>query len=103
MTIPKRLRPLWGLLPRRRDERGIAAPEFVVLAGRDEIGSVGDDVVLADAGGAARVLLLAGRAWLVTYIHWKRRCCFVEPTDLPGRARRGGLAGGMSFEITRGM
>ena len=65
-----------------------AAPEFVLLA---------------DAGGAARVLLLAGRAWLVTYIDWKRRCCFVEPTDLPGRARRGGLAGGMSFEITRGM
>jgi len=31
MTIPKRLRPLWGLLPRRRDERGIAAPEFVVI------------------------------------------------------------------------
>lgn len=31
MTIPKRLRPLWGLLPRRRDERGIAAPEFVVV------------------------------------------------------------------------
>jgi ATP-dependent helicase Lhr and Lhr-like helicase len=80
-----------------------AAPEFVVLAGRDEIGSVGDDVLLADAGGAAWVLLLAGRAWLVTYIDWKRRCCFVEPTDLPGRARWGGLAGGMSFQITRGM
>lgn len=31
MTIPKRLRPLWGLLPRRRDERGIAAPELVVV------------------------------------------------------------------------
>jgi Flp pilus assembly protein TadG len=31
MTIPKRLRPPWGLLPRRRDERGIAAPEFVVV------------------------------------------------------------------------
>ncbi len=31
MTIPKRVRPLWGLLPRRRDERGIAAPELVVV------------------------------------------------------------------------
>lgn len=31
MTIPKRPRPLWGLLPRRRDERGIAAPELVVV------------------------------------------------------------------------
>ena len=64
-----------------------AAPEFVVLAGRDEIGSVGDDVLLADTAGRARVLLLAGRAWLVTSVDWKRRRCFVEATDLPGRAK----------------
>lgn len=31
MTIPERLRPLSGLLPRRRNERGISAPEFVVV------------------------------------------------------------------------
>jgi ATP-dependent Lhr-like helicase len=31
-----------------------AAPELIVLAGRDEIGSVGDDVLLADSAGAAR-------------------------------------------------
>ena len=31
MTIPERLRPLRGPLPRRRDERGIAAPEFLVV------------------------------------------------------------------------
>jgi len=31
MTIPKRLRPPWGPLPRRRDERGTAAPELVVV------------------------------------------------------------------------
>ena len=80
-----------------------SAPEFVVLAGRDEIGSVGDDVLVADSGGAARVLLLAGRAWLVTHVDWKRRRCFVEATDLPGRAKWGGLGGGLSFEISRGM
>ncbi|MDN5916640.1 MAG: DEAD/DEAH box helicase [Pseudonocardia sp.] len=79
-----------------------AAPEFVVLAGREEIGSVGDNVLLADVVGA-RVLLLAGRAWLVTHIDWKRRRCFVESTDLPGLARWGGHGGGLSFEITRGM
>lgn len=80
-----------------------AAPEFVVLAGRDEIGSVGDDVLLADTGGAPRVLLLAGRAWLVTYVDWKRRRCFVESTDLPGRAKWSGEGGGLSFAVTRGM
>ncbi|MDQ2706430.1 MAG: DEAD/DEAH box helicase [Actinomycetota bacterium] len=80
-----------------------AAPEFLVYAGRDEIGSVGDDALLADAAGAPRVLLLAGRAWLVTHVDWKRRRCYVEPTDLPGRAKWGGQGGGLSFEITRGM
>jgi ATP-dependent Lhr-like helicase len=80
-----------------------AAPEFTVLAGREEIGSVGDDALLADTLGAPRVLLLAGRAWLVTHVDWKRRRCYVEATDLPGQAKWGGLPGGLSFEITRGM
>lgn len=80
-----------------------AAPEFTVIAGRDEVGSVGDDALLADALGAPRVLLLAGRAWLVTYVDWRRRRCYVEPTDLPGRARWGGHGAGLSFEISRGM
>ncbi len=80
-----------------------AAPEFVVLAGRDEIGTVGDDVLLADTGGGARVLLLAGRAWLVTSVDWKRRRCLVEATDLPGRATWNGAGGGLSFAVTRGM
>ncbi len=80
-----------------------SAPQFVVLAGRDEIGSVGDDMLLADPGGAPRVLLLAGLAWLVTHVDWTRRRCFVEATELPGRARWSGCGGGLSFEISRGM
>ena len=31
MTIPERHRPPWGLRPPHRDERGIAAPEVVVI------------------------------------------------------------------------
>lgn len=31
MTIPERHRPPWGLRRPHRDERGIAAPEFVVI------------------------------------------------------------------------
>ena len=80
-----------------------APPEFVVLDGRREIGSVGDDVLLADPEGTSRVLLLGGRAWQVTHVDWKRRRCFVEATDLPGKARWSGLGAGLSFEITRGM
>ena len=80
-----------------------AAPGFTVLAGRDEIGMVGDDVLVSDSGDGPRVLLLAGRTWLVTYVDWKRRRCFVELTDLPGKARWSSSGGGLSFEVTRGM
>ena len=80
-----------------------AAPEFTVCSGREEVGSVGDDALLADTAGAARVLLLAGRAWLVTHVDWKRRRCYVEATDLPGQAKWGGQPGGLSYAITRGM
>ncbi len=77
-----------------------APPEFTVLAGRSEIGRVGDDVLIADHDGP-RVLLLAGRAWKVGHIDWKRRRCYVEPTDLPGQAKWGGSGGGLSYDLTQ--
>lgn len=80
-----------------------APPEFTVLAGREEIGTVGDDLLVADSQDGPRVLLLAGHAWLVTYVDWKRRRCFVESTDLPGRARWSSTGSGLSFDLTRGM
>lgn len=79
-----------------------ASPEFTVLAGRQEIGSVGDEVLTARAG-QPRILLLAGRAWRVTDIDWIRRRCHVEATDRPGRARWAGIGSGLSFEVSRAM
>jgi ATP-dependent Lhr-like helicase len=79
-----------------------AAPQFTVLAGRREIGSVGDHTLLTATDGP-RVLLLAGRPWRVTDIDWRRRRCHVEPTDLPGRTRWTGTGTGLSFTVTRGM
>lgn len=78
-----------------------APPEFSVLAGRAEIGRVGDDVLVSDTQGGPKVLLLAGRAWKVGHIDWKRRRCYVESTDLPGQAKWGGSGGGSSFELAR--
>ena len=60
-------------------------------------------MLICDVGEGPRVLLLAGRAWLVTYVDWKRRRCFVEPTDLPGKARWSSVGGGLSWDITRGI
>lgn len=79
-----------------------AQPEFTVLAGRAEIGRVGDDVLMSDERNGPRVLLLAGRAWQVGHIDWKRRRCFVKPTELPGIAKWGGAVGGLSLHLTRG-
>jgi ATP-dependent Lhr-like helicase len=80
-----------------------AAPQFTVLAGNAEIGTVGDDLLLSEDVTGPRVLLLAGRSWLVTSVDWKRRRCQVEPTDLAGRAKWSSQGAGLSFAITRGV
>ncbi len=49
-----------------------ADPEFTVLHGRDEIGTV-DPLVFTRRVDGPRILSLGGRAWKVTYTDWKRR------------------------------
>ncbi|MFG2890787.1 DEAD/DEAH box helicase [Streptomyces sp. NPDC048248] len=79
-----------------------AAPEFTVLAGRNEIGSTNPALLTEEVAGPRR-LLLAGRSWQVTYIDWSRRRCFVEPVEGGGKARWGGVGSGRSasYELTR--
>ncbi|MGV9671696.1 DEAD/DEAH box helicase [Gordonia sp. NPDC003504] len=79
-----------------------APPEFTVLAGRDEVGTIGTDLLVEEVQ-APRVLLLGGRSWTVTHVDWKRHRCFVEPADSGGRAKWSGLGGTVSFDIARGM
>ncbi|GGP13234.1 DEAD/DEAH box helicase [Nonomuraea glycinis] len=81
-----------------------ADPEFNVLWGRKEVGRV-DPALLSGEVEGPRLLLLAGRTWRVTYIDWRRRRCFVEPSDGRGRARwnSSGGASGLSFALTRAM
>ncbi|MFF8788825.1 DEAD/DEAH box helicase [Streptomyces sp. NPDC015125] len=79
-----------------------AAPEFTVLAGRNEIGTTNPALLTEEVAGPRR-LLLAGRSWQVTYIDWSRRRCFVEPVEGGGKARWGGVGSGRSasYELTR--
>ncbi|MFE7719141.1 DEAD/DEAH box helicase [Nocardia rhizosphaerihabitans] len=79
-----------------------AAPEFAVLAGRQEVGFV-ETTVLTDDVEEPRILLLAGRSWRVTHIDWKRRQVYVETTVAPGRAKWSSAPDGASFAITRGI
>ncbi|MFY9490914.1 MAG: helicase-related protein [Mycobacterium sp.] len=79
-----------------------APPEFLVLAGRNEVGTIGTDLLTQEVAGP-RVLLLGGRSWQVTHVDWERRRCFVEPVDAGGQAKWSGFSGGLSYDITRGM
>lgn len=79
-----------------------APPEFIVLAGRVEIGTIGTDLLTESVEGP-RVLLLGGRSWTVTHVDWERRRCFVEPAEAGGKAKWSGVPGGLSYDITRGM
>ncbi|WP_433461696.1 DEAD/DEAH box helicase [Spirillospora sp. CA-128828] len=78
-----------------------APPEFTVLSGRQEIGRT-DPMLLTERVDGPRILLLAGHSWQVTWIDWKRRRCYVEPSDRPGKARWNGTAfSGSGFALTR--
>jgi ATP-dependent Lhr-like helicase len=62
-------------------------PEFTVLYGEQELGSVHEVTFVARQDGAPIVLLLAGRSWRLTHLDWKRRQALVEPNDQGGRSR----------------
>ena len=78
-----------------------APPQFNVLSGRQEVGRT-DPMLLTEKVAGPRLLLLGGRSWLVTWVDWKRRRCFVEPADSGGKARwlTPGVSGA-SFALTR--
>jgi ATP-dependent helicase Lhr and Lhr-like helicase len=79
-----------------------APPEFVVVAGRVEVGTIGTDLLTENVDGPC-VLLLGGRSWKVTHIDWERRRCFVEVADGGGKAKWSGTTGCLSYDIARGM
>jgi ATP-dependent Lhr-like helicase len=77
-----------------------AAPEFVVLHGRQEVGGA-DPLMLMRKVDGPRVLALGGLAWRVTHIDWPRRRCYVEPADLPARSLWQGTLPPESFELSQ--
>jgi ATP-dependent Lhr-like helicase len=79
-----------------------SAPEFIILNGREEIGSV-DPMALTRRVEGPRILSLAGRSWVVTHTDWKRRRAFVEPTELRGDSRWSGFGSPLSFAVTNAM
>jgi ATP-dependent Lhr-like helicase len=82
-------------------------PVLSVRHGREEIGLVPDEALLARppgaAAGGAAVLTLAGRGWLVLSVDWARRIVQVEPTDAPGIARWLGGGQPLGAHVARGI
>lgn len=77
-----------------------ANPEFTVIQGRQELGTVDPSVLIRKVEGP-RFIVLAARSWEVTHIDWKRRRCFVEPSDVPARMRWAGDAAPLSYSLVR--
>jgi ATP-dependent Lhr-like helicase len=75
-----------------------ANPEFTVLHGRTEIGSI-DPMQLTTKVDGPRAITLAGRAWQVNHIEWKRHRCYVEPSETRGRMRWFSLPLPLSYEM----
>jgi ATP-dependent Lhr-like helicase len=73
-------------------------PLFTVLHGREELGFVDEMTFLGKQDGP-RVLLLGGRAWLVSHIDWQRRVAYVQATDTHGRSRWKGDRPGLGFQL----
>jgi ATP-dependent Lhr-like helicase len=79
-------------------------PEFSVLHGRRELGSVSPLTLSARVPpGEPRVLLLAGRPWRVTAVDWRRRVVQVVEERGGGRSRWTGGAPEQSRELTQAM
>lgn len=82
-----------------------SAPMFLILQGRNEIGSVPDEALTAafeNKSGPA-TLLLAGRAWQIKSVDWKRRRVQVEPSESMGKVRFPGVGLPLSFELCQAM
>jgi ATP-dependent Lhr-like helicase len=75
-----------------------AAPEFTVVHGREELGAA-DAMMLTRKIDGPRLLALAGRAWRVNHIDWRRRRCHVEPADDPAHSRWHGQPQPHSYQL----
>jgi ATP-dependent Lhr-like helicase len=78
-----------------------APPLFVVKHGGRELGFVDESTFLVRRDGGPPVLLLAGRAWRVASLDWKRRLASVVPAEDEGRSRWRGQGQFLSLALCR--
>ena len=78
-----------------------ADPVLSVRQGRYDVGQVPDVAVQAAYAqlGSGPVLLLAGRAWLIRHVDWRRRVVHVEPAEGQARVRFPSGAVPLGYEL----
>jgi ATP-dependent Lhr-like helicase len=83
----------------------VADPMYSVRHGRNEIGLIPDEGLIAafQNKNGPPILLLAGRSWRVLDVDWKRRKVSVEPYDRPGKIRYPGVGQPLSFALCQSM
>lgn len=75
--------------------------ELTVVHGRSEIGTLSPMSLPERAADGSRPLLLAGRAWKVLDIDWKRHVVLVEPDENKGASRWHSALVPEAFEMVR--
>jgi ATP-dependent Lhr-like helicase len=75
-------------------------PEFAVLWGQKELGTVPESAFMI-AEEKQRVILLAGQSWFVRSIDWDRKTVTVEPSDQRGVASWFGATRALPAELCR--
>ncbi|QDP94553.1 DEAD/DEAH box helicase [Microlunatus elymi] len=75
-----------------------SAPEFLVVHGSHEVGSIDPYALIRKVNGP-RVITLAGRGWLVQHIDWSRRRAYVEPSESLGTSRWIGIPQPLSYQL----
>lgn len=75
-------------------------PLFPVRHGRTDLGLVDPSTFAVRREGPV-VLLLAGRSWEVSYVDWRKRMIYVEPSTEKGQARWLGPGIPLSFHLCR--
>jgi ATP-dependent Lhr-like helicase len=76
----------------------LSPPLFSILHGRQELGFV-DELTFLGKRDGPRVLLLGGRAWMVTHVDWQRRLAYVERSDAKGQSRWKGLPRELDYPL----
>lgn len=76
-----------------------ADPQVVILHGRQEVGAV-DPMLLQRKVDGPRLITLGGRPWEVTYVDWKRRRAYVEPSSQGGVVKWASMPQPYSFALS---